>query len=78
MDETMCGEIGEETLPRGGQESRKLRKGDRRAPTPEVKSGAPGTSDVAEGLVCGDLRRQADFPAGYLRLAKRGDGGFRA
>ena len=63
MDETMCSEIGEQRLPCGGQESRKLREGDRLAPTPEVKSRTPGTNDVTETAVCGDRRRQADFAA---------------
>jgi hypothetical protein len=77
MDVTMCSEIGEQTLPCGGEESRKLREGDRLAPTLEVKSRTPCTNDGTETVVCGDRRRQADFPApGYLRLAKRGDGGF--
>src|SRR5580658_6412474 len=78
-DETSCGEIGEEALLCGGENSRKLREGDRLAPTPEVKSGTPGTNDVAETMACGNTRRQADFPSpGHHRLAKRGDGGLRA
>jgi hypothetical protein len=77
MDVTMCSEIGEQTLPCDGQERRKLREGDRLAPTLEVKSRTPCTNDATETVVCGDRRRQADFPApGYLRLAKRGNGGF--
>src|SRR6266481_383843 len=77
LDVTMCSEIGEQTLSCGGKESRKLREGDRLAPTLEVKSRTPCTNDVTETVVCRDSRRQADFPApGYLRLARRGDGGF--
>src|SRR5208283_747788 len=77
MHVTMCSEIGDETFPCRGQESRKLLEGDRLAPTLEVKSRTPCTNDVTETLVCGDRRRQADFPApGHLRLARRGDGGF--
>src|SRR5450755_1298153 len=79
VDETSRGEIGEEALLCGGENSCKLREGDRLAPTPEVKSGTPGTNDVAETTACGITRRQADFPsAGRHRLAKRGDGGLRA
>jgi hypothetical protein len=40
-----------------------LRERDRLGPTPEVKSGTPGTNDVAEAAACGDRRRQADFAA---------------
>src|SRR5258708_28109290 len=77
MDVTMCSEIGEQTLPCGGEESRKLREGDRLAPTLEVKSRTPGTNDGTETAVCGDRRRQADFPPPrYLRLANRGGWGF--
>ena len=54
-----------------------MREGDRLAPTLEVKSRTPCTNDVTETVVCGDRRWQAGFSApGYLRLAKRGDGGF--
>src|ERR1700720_3306772 len=48
VDETSCREIGKERLLRWGENSRKLRKGDRLVPTPEVKSGTAGTNDVAE------------------------------
>src|ERR1700679_3297092 len=79
MDETGCGEIGEEALLCGGENSRKLREGDRLAPTPEIKSGTPTTNDVAEATACGDKRGQTDFPPpGVLRMAKRDDGGLRA
>src|SRR5271154_6521486 len=78
MDVAMCSEIGEQTLPRGRQESGKLREGDRLAATLEVKGRTPGTNDVTKPVLCGDRRRQPDFPAArYLRLARRGDGGFR-
>ena len=73
----MCSEIGEERLLCGGQESRKLREGDRFTPTPEVKGRTSCTNDVTETVVCGQRRWQADFPApGYLRLSERGDGRF--
>src|SRR5580704_11997513 len=79
LDETGCGEIGEEALLCGGENSRKLREGDRLAPTPEIKSRTPSADDVAEATACGDKRRQTDFPSpGRLRLAKGGDGGLRA
>src|ERR1700691_2584252 len=77
MDVTISSEIGEQTLPCSGQESRKLREGDRPAPTLEVKSRTPCTSDDTETVRCGDRGRQSDSSApGYLRLAKREDGGF--
>src|SRR5208282_3098730 len=63
MDVTSCSEIGEDALLCGGENSRKLREGDRLAPTPEVKSGTPGTNDVAETTACGNTRRQADSPS---------------
>jgi hypothetical protein len=79
VDETRCGEIGEERLFCGGEESCKLREGDGLAPTPEVKDGTPGTNEVAEAAACGDMERQANFAtAGCLQLAKRGDSRFRA
>jgi hypothetical protein len=51
MDATMCSEIGEERRLCGGQESRKLREGDRFIPTPEVKSRTPCTNGVTETVV---------------------------
>src|SRR5277367_1360923 len=79
VDETSCGEIGEEVLLCGGENSRKLREGDRLAPTPEVKSGTAGTNDVAETTPCGNTRRQTNFPSpGRHRLANSREGGLRA
>src|SRR6202041_3286911 len=73
VDETSRGEIGEEALLCGGENSRKLREGDRLAPTPEVKSGTAGTNDVAEATAGGDKRGEGDFPPpGRLPLTKRG------
>src|ERR1700683_1959358 len=63
VDETRCCEIRAEALLCGGENGRKLREGDRLAPTPEVKSGTPGTNDVAETTACGNTRRQVDFPS---------------
>jgi hypothetical protein len=77
MEVMMCSEIGEQSLPCGGQQCRKLREEHRLAATPEVKSRTQCAGDVTETVVCENRRRQADFPSpGYLRLAKRGDGGF--
>ena len=54
VDETSFSEIGEEALLGCSENSRKLREGDRLAPTPEVKSGTAGTNDVAEATAGGD------------------------
>src|ERR1700687_1368458 len=79
VDETCCSEIGEERLFCSGGESRKLGEREGPAPAPEIKSGTPGTNDVAEAAACGDMRRQANFAAtGCLRLARSGDGRFPA
>src|SRR5271169_254440 len=79
VDETSCGEISEERFFCAGEDSRKLRERDGLIPTSEVKSGTPGTNDVAEAAACRDIRRQANFAATRcLRLAKRRPSRFRA
>jgi hypothetical protein len=64
-------------LLRSSTQSRKLREGDQRAPTPEVKSGTPGTNDVAETAACRNRSWQGDFRAARcLWLAKGGGDGL--
>src|SRR5258707_341925 len=62
MDVTMCSEIGEQTLPCGGEERRKVREEHRLAPTLEVKSTTPGTNHGNETVACGETRRRGDLP----------------
>src|SRR5258708_8017868 len=56
MDVTMCSEIGEQTLPCGGEASRKFRGGDRVAPSRSVQSRTPWTNDVTDTVYCGVTR----------------------
>src|SRR4029077_20596166 len=52
LDETKCGEIGQERLFRDGQKRRKCREGSRLVPASEVESGASRADDLSEDAVC--------------------------